>query len=260
MEVNKIYNEDCLKTMSLMDEKSIDLILTSPPYNTSRKGNSIEKGCANIRYDGFNDMRDDKEYIDWTIKLFLSFNTILIENGCVLYNMSYSSEKTYLMWDVIHFIQSRTNFIVADCIAWKKPSTSPNSCSCNKLTRIIEYVFVLCRKQEFMTFNCFKGISSCRKTGQKSYCNVMNLIEAPCNDGVNGLNFATFSSVLVRKLLKIYAKENYIVYDPFMGTGTTAIGCIREKCNFIGSELSLAQCKYAEKRIYNETRQLDLFK
>jgi len=45
-----------------------------------------------------------------------------------------------------------------------------------------------------------------------------------------------------------------------MGTATTAIGCIKRNINYIGSELSKAQCEYAKKRIYNETMQLDLFK
>jgi DNA modification methylase len=46
----------------------------------------------------------------------------------------------------------------------------------------------------------------------------------------------------------MYAKENSIIYDSFMGTGTTAEACIIEKMNFIGSELSKNQVEYAKKR------------
>lgn len=260
MDTNVIYNEDCMVTMrEHISKHSVNVILTSPPYNTSRKGNSLTDGCANIRYDSYNDLLDDEEYIQWSIDVFNQFDTILAKNGCILYNLSYSSEKTHLIWDVVSAIQRNTNFIVADCIAWKKPSTSPNSCSYNKLTRIIEWVFVFCRKEEFMTFQCFKGVSSIRNTGQKAYHNVVNFIEAPCNDGVNGINYATFSSDLVRKLLRIYTKEADVVYDPFCGTGTTAIGCIKEKRLYIGSEISAIQCEYADKRIRKETQQLTLF-
>lgn len=257
MRTNVIYNEDCMVTMSEhIGCNAVDLILTSPPYNTSRKGNSLTQGCANIRYDSYNDLRDDDDYIQWTIDIFRNFDRVLVQNGCVLYNLSYSSEKTDLIWNVISAIQQNTNFIVADCIAWKKPNTSPNSCSYNKLTRIIEWVFVLCRKSEFMTFRCYKGISSYRKTGQKAYHSVSNLIEAPCNDGVNGINYATFSSGLVRKLLTIYSKKGDVVYDPFMGTGTTAVGCSKENRLYIGSEISNKQCEYAKKRIIREASQL----
>ena len=61
----------------------------------------------------------------------------------------------------------------------------------------------------------------------------------------------TFSSDLVYKLLNMYANNNSIVYDSFMGTGTTAIGCLKYGCNYIGSELSKEQCAFAQERIDN---------
>ena len=47
----------------------------------------------------------------------------------------------------------------------------------------------------------------------------------------------------------IYADEGYVVYDPFMGTGTTANACVLNGLNYIGSELSPKQCDYAKTRI-----------
>jgi DNA modification methylase len=98
-----------------------------------------------------------------------------------------------------------------------------------------------------------------RETGQDIYENIFNFIEAPNNDESTDLNKATFSSKFVEKLLKIYAKENDIILDTFMGTGTTAIGCINMSMNFIGFELSEAQCDYAKRRISNRTAQCGLF-
>ena len=54
-------------------------------------------------------------------------------------------------------------------------------------------------------------------------------------------------------------KEGDTIYDPFMGTGTTAIACIREKRNYVGSELSPRYIDWAEKRINREHQQLSLF-
>ena len=260
MEINKIYNEDCYNTMqNNIEPYSIDLILTSPPYNTSRKGSSLTNACANIRYDEYNDAMGDDEYIQWTLELFNKFDSVIKKNGSILYNMSYSSENTWLMWNVISQIQINTNWVIADCIVWKKPSTSPNSCSMNKLTRIVEYVFVFCRKDEFMSFYCNKGISSKRATGQIAYKNIFNIIEAPNNDGVCDIHKATFSSLLCLKLMNLYLPSKGIVYDPFMGTGTTAIAAIKFKANYLGSEISERYCKYAEKRIKQEKQQLTLF-
>lgn len=259
MEINKIYCEDCLETMKRMDDNSVDLIVTSPPYNTSRKG-ATDLSTHQCRYEDYGDYLTDDEYIDWTISLFDMFNKILKNNGCVLYNLSYSSENTWLLWNLVADIQRRTDFITADCIVWKKKSALPNNVSPNKLTRICEFVFVFCRKGEFATFNCNKGISSTReRTGQVMYENVFNFIEAPNNDENCPIHKVTFSSALCRELILLYSVVGGVIYDPFMGTGTAAIACIKEKRNYMGSEISERYCEWAKKRIYNETRQLTLF-
>jgi len=248
MEINKIYNENCLLTMEKLEPNCIDAVVTSPPYNTSRKGSSLDGACANVRYDEFNDCKTDDEYIAWTIDIFKSYDKVLKQNGVILYNLSYSSENTHLMWLVVAEIMKQTNFLVADNIIWKKPTTSPNSCSPNKLTRMCEYVFVFCRKNEFETFACNKEVSSLRKTGQIAYKNYSNFITAKNNDGSNDIHKATYSSELVRKLLLLYVKEGSLVYDSFMGTGTTAVGCLIEKINYIGSEISERYVEMANKR------------
>lgn len=263
MEINKIYNEDCFITMNNMinDNIKVDNILTSPFYNTSRssKCHNTQKSRDNHegRYDVHLDNMTDEEYINFTIKLFNKYDKILKKNGCIIYNLSYCSENTHLMWLVLADIIRKTNFTIADDIIWKKASALPNNVSPNKLTRIVEHIFVICRKDEFKTFNANKKVKSYSKTGQKYYENIFNFIEAPNNDGSNKLNKATFSSSLVKKLLYIYSKENSLVYDSFMGTGTTAVGCKEMNINYIGSELSKAQCDYAQERINNTYKQVN---
>lgn len=258
MQTNIIYNEDCLETMSNhIEEHSVDIVLTSPPYNTSRP--SSKEDPYSFRYDTYSDGLSDEEYISFICKVFEGYDRILKKNGSVLFNVSYSSENTSLIWNLIADIQRNTNFIVADCIVWKKRNAIPNNVSSNKLTRLCEFVFVMCRKEEIATFFMNKGVDSVSKKGQTIYTNVFNFIEAPNNDGSCDLNKATFSTELVRKLLLMYAEENAIVYDSFMGTGTTAIGALKENMRYIGSELSEAQCEYARQRIQIEESQLTLF-
>ena len=62
-------------------------------------------------------------------------------------------------------------------------------------------------------------------------------------------NKATFSSELCEKLLSIYAKPGSVVYDPFMGSGTTAVACMKMGFDCIGSEISAAHCEYARNRL-----------
>lgn len=249
-EFNTIYNEDCFETMRSLHSK-VDIVLTSPPYNTSRTDKySMSKDKYNSRYVDFKDNKSDEEYINWTIDLFKAYDSILKKNGCVLYNLSYSSENTHLIWLTISDIIRNTEFTIADTIVWKKKSAIPNNRSSNKLTRITEYIFVFCRKSEIKTFKSNKKIVSViEKTGQKNYENVYNFIEAKNNDGSCKLNKATFSSDLCKQLLSMYAPANSVVYDSFMGTGTTAVACSAMNLTYIGSELSKDQCKFAKERI-----------
>lgn len=91
------------------------------------------------------------------------------------------------------------------------------------------------------------------------YKNVFNFIEAPNNDENCPIHKAAYSSLLCSKLLLLYTQEEDVVYDPFMGTGTTAIACYKGKRHYIGSEISEKYCEWANNRIENETRQLRLF-
>lgn len=255
-----INNENCFDTIRKMRKKNrkVGLILTSPPYNTGRNSNS-ERGRNNheARYDIHLDNLTDSEYLEWTKYLFRGFDSILKTNGVVLYNMSYGTDTVNtkgdykpneIMYKVINKILEDTPFTIADTIVWKKSSALPNNTSKNKLTRICEFVYVFVRKSELKTFNTNKRVKSVSSRGQSYYENVFNLIEARNNDGSNNLNKATFSSELVLKLLDIYYTVG-VVYDPFMGTGSTGVACEMLGIKWLGSEISEAQCEYAKGRI-----------
>jgi DNA modification methylase len=254
----KIYNEDCINTMHRLANKGqkVDIILTSPPYNTGKPYISeISRNNYDGRYDIYIDTKTPKDYRDWIVDIFNQFNSILTKNGVILWNVSYGTNATVnagyigLVWLTIADIINKTPFTVADKIVWKKNSALPNNSSKNKLTRIVEDIFVFARKDEYTTFNANKEISGIGKNGQTFYKCAYNIIEAPNNDGTCDLNKATYSSNLCEQLLKLYGKENYLVYDPFNGTGTTGVACKRLKMNYIGSEISEAQCIYSEDRL-----------
>lgn len=253
---NFIYNENCFNTLTRMEEKNykVNLILTSPPYNTSRC-HDTQRARDNYeqRYDVHFDNMTDEEYKQWTFDLFKHFDKVLVENGVILYNISYGSENPECMWDAIEAIRN-AGFMIAEQIVWKKSCALPNNVSPNKLTRIVEPVFVICRKGEYKTYQANKTVKSVSNKGQKFYENIYNFIEARNNDGACKLNKATYSSDLVLQLLNIYAHNDDIVYDPFYGTGTNTIGCMKfnngdNNITCIGSELSAGQVEFAKNRI-----------
>lgn len=252
-----LCNEDCLNTMQRIAKhspNSVDMVLTSPPYNITRQ--VVGRGGVRDRgYDVYVDQRTPSDYIEWCCEIFKMFDRLLVSNGVVLWNVSYGSDSSQgiecssTVWTCLAEIIKQTDFMVADKIAWKKSSAYLNNVSPNKLTRIVEDIFVFCRKDEYKTYYRNNEISSIRDNGQVMYKPIFNFVEAKNNDGACNLNKATFSTELCRWLLGVYAKPNAVVYDPFMGTGTTSVACCQLGLNCIGSEISEKQVRYSLDRL-----------
>lgn len=90
--------------------------------------------------------------------------------------------------------------------------------------------------------DCFQTIKYISGQGRKVQ---MVITSPPYNTARN----STYSSDLVTQLIDMYAKPKGIVYDPFMGTGTTALACAMRGLKYIGSEISQDQVKFARKRV-----------
>ena len=86
---------------------------------------------------------------------------------------------------------------------------------------------------------------------------MFNYIEAKNNDGSCPYNKATYSSDLCKKLLNIYCPKSGLVYDPFIGTGTTAVACKELGFSCMGSEISENQVKFSIERIEKKFGNLD---
>ena len=244
--MDKIFNEDCLITMNRDELKNkVDLVITSPPYNmTKRKGGYADKVK---RYDVYEDWKTESDYIDFIVKVFNGYDKVLKDNGCIAFNFSYSKENPSLPYKMISEICDKTNFNIVDTIVWKKRTAIPHPASKNRLRRVCEFVYIFSKKGQELTFDTNKSFKV-GTNGQKYYEITDNFIEAKNNDGSNELNKATFSTSLVDKLLNIFAKPNSLVYDSFMGIGTTAKSCLKNKHKFVGSEISKKQIDYFNSR------------
>jgi len=249
-----LVNEDCFSFMEKLSKtsKRVDAIITSPPYNSNKKAgkhstnqNTVVKGYTYIRYDVHIDNLTSEEYAAWTAKLFNHYDSILSPNGVILYNLSFGSENPNDWIMALNAVVTQTNFTSTDIIGWKKKTAFPISSSPNKMTRIWEPIYVLCRKSEILTFRSNKRCTSTRPTGQKAFENVYNYVEARNNDGPCPFNRATFSSELVEKLIDMYVPDGSTVFDSFCGTGTTLVACKNKGLKAIGVELSADQCNWA---------------
>lgn len=231
---NILLNENNLETMKKLSDSSISGIITSPPYNitSKRKDFYYNNGYSDI--DGLT----EEEYLRVRVKEFMQFSRILEDTGVICYNISYHNENPVLPTLLISKIHKETDLTIADIITWKKSTAIPFQTSPTKLSRVCELVYVIVKKDFLHEFKTNKQISKINeKTGQKFYKNYTNLIEAKNNDGIQCKLKASFSEDFVIKLLDIYFPEESLVYDPFMGIGTTARACKKTNRNYLGSEL-----------------------
>lgn len=232
--INQLFNENNVETMAKMPSFFIDGIITSPPYNitTKRKDVYYNNGYSE------SDNLTEEEYLEVRTNEFKEFSRIIKEDGVICYNISYHNENPVLPTLLVSKIHNETDLTVADIITWKKSTAIPFQTSPTKLSRVCELVYVFVKKNHLHDFKTNKQISKINeKTGQKFYKNYTNLIEAKNNDGIKCKLKASFSEDFVEKLLNIYFPIDSIIYDPFMGIGTTARSCKKSGRKYIGSEL-----------------------
>jgi len=232
--INKIFNEDNLSTMSRMSDKSISGIICSPPYNICSKRKDV---YYNNGYSD-SDNLSEEEYLEVRTNEFKEFSRIIDDRGVICYNISYHNENPILPTLLMTKIHQETDLTVADIITWKKSNAIPFQTSPTKLSRLCELVYVIVKKNHLHNFITNKEISKINeKTKQKFYKNYTNLIEAKNNDGIKTKLKASYSEDLVLKLINIYFPKDSLIYDPFIGIGTTARACKKSNRKFIGSEL-----------------------
>ena len=232
--INQIFNEDNLSTMMRIPDNTISGIITSPPYNitTKRKDIYYNNGYSD------NDNLTEEGYLEVRTNEFKEFSRIMNDKGVICYNISYHNENPILPTLLISKIHNETDLTIADIITWKKPHVIPFQTSPTKLSRLCELVYIIVKKKHLHDFITNKEISKINeKTKQKFYKNYVNIIEAKNNDGIKCKLKASYSEEFVEKLMNIYFPKESLIYDPFMGIGTTARACKKNERNYLGSEL-----------------------
>jgi len=243
LETNKIYCGDTVETMGKINEGTIDLILTSPPYLASiRQDNHKYPGAK----DQIKDNQSVDDYLEWIVENFKQYERILKKDGVVVFNFSYTTFNPSLPYFLINEVFKHTDFRIYDTFAWKKKSAMPVSGHPNRVTRIVEMVYIFAKTPYF---KANKTVSSVSRTGQKYYNNYYNFIEARNNDGKVEGHEATFSTDFASFFIDLYSKENEIVLDNFSGTGTTPYASSKMNRQYIGIDLVEKFCDYARNRI-----------
>lgn len=247
MLLNVIYNEDCLATMARIEDNTIDLIVTSPPYNKGFYANKNAKQSKvwssmdgrKIAYDSFSDDMAPEDYEQWQKKVIAECVRILKPSGSLFYN-----HKDVIYKGLIVPPKWVYNFKVRQQIIWDRQS----SCMIDPhyFMPANEWIYWIVKDEKEVFFD--KGKSAFRTNIWR-----INTDKNP--------HPAPFPLLMVRNIVSCACPEGGIVYDPFMGSGTAAVATLNigGGRQYIGSEISESYCKMANDRIKQETQQLTLF-
>lgn len=266
MKIDNIYNMDCLKGMQQIDTNYIDLVLTSPPYDNLRTYKGVAKEW---NFDKFKAIAAEIARVLKQGGVCVWVVSDATNNGC---------ESGTSFRQALYF-KDKCGLLLYDTMIYMKANPIPKTH--RRYMQKFEYMFVL-SKGKPATFNPI--IEKCVSAGKKQqWGRSINTDERTAKylrtDDVQitretkihsnvftygiGGNLTGHPAVFPEKLAldQIYSwsNEGDIVLDPFMGSGTTAIACIKERRHFIGFELSKDFFEKSVKRIKEEQAQLYLF-
>lgn len=220
LEINRIYNMDCMEGMKLIPDNSIDLVVTDPPYKITSRGSSggtggILKDKLNMK--GMVFEHNSIKFSEWLPELY----RVLKKRG-----HAYIMTNNKNLKDMLIEIEN-ANFKIFKTLIWAKNSPITNMYYMDSH----EYI-IFCRKGKA------KRINNC---GTKSVLNI---------DNVKNKQHPTEKPIdLMKIFIENSSQENEIVLDPFMGVGSTAIACINTNRNYIGFELDKKYYEIAKNRI-----------
>lgn len=243
LELNKIYNCDVLEGLAKLDDKSIDLIITSPPYNKAGFNGIVKRTehCIwnkTIDYSGNVDVdcMDESEYEDWQIAFLNQCFRVLKKDGSMFYNHKIRTKNNQISHPLEWITKSK--FICRQIITWDR-TNSPNPNNAFYLPTT-ELIFWLCKENKNPRFK--RDENALFKT---------EVWRIPPK--TNTEHPAPFPVALPDNIIPSVAQgERIVVLDPFMGSGTVALSAIYNGCDYIGFELSEYYVKMAEANIFNE--------
>jgi DNA modification methylase len=245
IELDQIYVEDCLDTMARMPDSSIDFVLTSPPYDDLRKYNGFTFDFESVAQELYRILKDNSSVV-WVVG-------DATKNG----SESGTSFRQAL------FFQS-LGFKIHDTMVYEKNSpTYPASRTGNRYTQIFEFMFVFAKGKP----RCSLLIDKPNKwAGHKDFGGKLkNPVPdfSPRNNiwkyttSMNGVKHpAPFPELLAQDHILTWSAEGDVVYDPFMGSGTTAKMAKLNGRRFIGSEISQEYADTANERLSKMEMQL----
>lgn len=253
LELNKIYCGDSAVLLKELPDESIDLVITSPPYDNLRQYNGAIKGWNKTVFEN----------------IAKELSRVLKEGGVIVWNVNDKTEKgskTGTSFRQALYFMDECGLNLNDTMIWEKTNPMP-VVSQPRYNPVFEYMFIF-SKGKPKTFNpimvpckCAGQLydSTCKNMGgengrthktfnvnkEKVAGNIWQI--AVANNKTN--HPAVFPYELAAKHIISWSNEGDIVLDPFIGSGTTALAAINLKRNFIGIDINEEYCNISYERL-----------
>lgn len=212
MTINKIYNGDCFMYFNQMEDKSVDYVFTSPPYNRKR----------NDKYKLYDDtLVDYYGFLLHTVE-----EARRVARKYVFLNIQTNYYNSIDVYSLIGTYREK----IKQIIVWEK--TNPMPASGFNITNAYEFILV---------------IGDQPLKANKTY--TKNVISTSVNSKMPKEHKAVMHPDVADWFIKTFTKEGETILDPFMGIGTTAVACVKNNRNYIGFELISEYCEMAEQRL-----------
>ena len=263
IKLQEIYQENCLDVFKIIKDKSIDIVVTSPPYN------------FNVKYSTYKDNLAFPEYLNFLKTVTAEIKRTLKPNGSFFINIGNSPsspDNTYILYSVF-----REFFTCQNDINWIK-SISIEDKSYGHYKPINSDRFLNHLHEKVWHFTHEGNVKIDRKAIGVPYVHKSNVsrwkskqitnnnendlrcagnnwfipYETILNKTDKGNHPAIFPVKLVENCIKLHGyNENTVVLDPFLGSGTTLVACQKFNIKGLGCEIDNDYIQFAINRLNN---------
>lgn len=250
----ELFQGRCEDILPTLDDDSIDLVITSPPYNVDLGNNKYNKSP----YDLYNDNKDHDKYIEWLRDIFAKVHQKLKSGGRVCINIGDGKNgavQTHI--DICHFMVRDLLFLPITTIIWRKSQIgnrtswgSWQSPSCPSFPTPFEYILIFAKGDKKLRS---EGITDIKSEHFKKWA-FAEWTFAPENKMQEYDHPAMFPVELPYRCIQMLSWVGATVLDPFSGAGSTAVACRKTGRRFIGIELSQKYIDTTWKRLGDEER------
>ncbi len=242
VQINKIYNMDCLEYLKLIPDNSVDLVVTDPPYNVSQKNNLKFKGLNVVKNFG------DWDYGFDPLPVLKEFKRVLKPTGQMYIFCATKQIPIYM-----NFLEE--NCFLRNLLVWSKTNPAPRLSKTNFLFAN-EYIIYGINEKGMPSKSTFNF----SKQNEMKNIFVTSSLQSKERLKENGKAVHPTQKPLsiLKKLIEVSSNKGDVVLDPFMGVGSTAVACKELGRNFLGCELDKEYIKYVSQRLENKKYQVSI--